>query len=264
VSRQTKEGVEADLSADLVSALEGGQFSVFYQPQFDAVSSALVGAESFIRWDHPEFGFVPPLEFIPIAEANGLMPSIGMWILRIASEKLKAWQDLPGKQNFKMSMNVSATQLEHGNFPGLVAKQLKTLGIAPESFEIELSEPLQVKPWFVDSLTRLKANGLRISIDDFGTAFSSLSVLKRLSVDMLKIDQSLTAALPSDRQGIAIVKATVAMGKSLGIATIAEGVENSAQAELLKTIGCDYLQGGYFCMPVPAPDFEARFLQTIR
>lgn len=260
MTHQTRETVEKRLSADLVSALEGEDFSIFYQPQFEAQNLKLVGAESFIRWDHPEFGFVPPLEFIPLAEANGLMPAIGAWILRTSAERLRAWQQMPGRADFRMSINVSSSQLEKGNFPGLVAKQLKDLGIQPKSFELELSEPLQVKPWFVDALTRLKANGLRISIDDFGTAYSSLSILKRLDVDVLKIDQSLTATLPADEQGLAIVKATIAMGKSLGMETVAEGVETRDQAELLRSIGCDYLQGKYFSMPVSPTDFEKGFL----
>ena len=266
MSQLDRSSIVARLSADLVSALEEGQFSIAYQPQFDAVSRKLVGAESFIRWDHPEFGMVPPLEFIPVAEENGLMMSIGTWILRAVAQQHKHWHSMMRRmeRSFRTSVNISAVQLESASFPASVQRLISDLDIDAGSFEIELTEFLQTKPWFSHALKGLKALGLRFSIDDFGTSFSSISVLKRMSVDAIKIDQSLTAQLPHDTQSMAIVQATLAMAKSLAIETIAEGVETAEQAAALTRLSCTTLQGKLFSMPVPALEFETRFFPSLR
>jgi len=246
------------LENGLRRALERGQMSLHYQPQRSLRSKCIVGAEALLRWQHPELGTVSPAEFIPIAESSGLITSIGEWVLRTAVQQLKAWHDA-GMAPMTMAVNLSAVQFKQHHLSELVERILEEAGVAPHSLELELTESVAsddpVAAMAV--MDSLHACGVRMSIDDFGTGYSSLSYLKRFKVYKLKIDQSFVHSLISNPEDRAIVTAIIAMARSLGLRTIAEGVETQAQMEYLCSLGCDEMQGYWFSRPLAADRFKA-------
>jgi EAL domain-containing protein (putative c-di-GMP-specific phosphodiesterase class I) len=221
-------------------------------------SEQVVGVEALLRWRHPELGQVSPAEFIPVAESSGLITAIGAWVLRTAVRQLRAWIDR-GLPPMTMAVNLSAVQFRQPNFPDQVSRILDDAGVAPQCLELELTESVASDDPLgaIAVMDRLHARGVRLSIDDFGTGYSSLSYLKRFKVSKLKIDQSFVRGVTDDAEDQAIVAAIVSIASSLGMRTIAEGVETAAQMEFLRARGCDEVQGYWYCRPVPAEALEA-------
>ncbi|MYM86511.1 EAL domain-containing protein [Rugamonas sp. FT82W] len=246
-------------------ALENHELSVHYQPQFDAGDGCIIGAEALLRWQHPALGAVSPAEFIPAAEESGLMLPIGEWVLRQAVRQMKAWLD-QGMQPFVMAVNLSATQFRHPDLPQLVASILQQEQLAPEYLELELTEgaAMHDPPAAIAVMDRLHERGVRMAIDDFGIAYSSLSYLKKFKIYKLKIDQSFVHDIGTDPEDRAIVAAIINMARGLGLRTIAEGVEHPAQLEYLRAQGCDEIQGFYYSRPLTAAQFEAFALERDR
>jgi len=247
-----------ELSNALRHALERNQFQLHYQPQFSTEKRTIIGAEALLRWHHPEFGNISPAEFIPMAEENGTILSIGEWVLRTAVKSAKQWMN-EGMEPIIMAINLSAIQFRAHNLPDLVANILKETGLPPEYLELELTEgvAMQDPQRAISMMNEIHSKGVRMSIDDFGTGYSSLSYLKKFNIYKLKIDQSFIRDINVDPEDKAIVAAIISMAKSLGLQTIAEGVETIGQLDYLHEQGCDEIQGYYFSKPLPIEEFEA-------
>jgi len=246
------------LSNALHFALERGELSLHYQPQISLQDGRMVGAEALIRWQHPELGPVSPTEFIRIAEDNGQILAIGEWVLRSAVGQLKRWLDA-GMHPMVVSVNLSAVQFRHPNLLAMVTQILDEVGLPPQYLELELTEAMAMdQPVAAIALmNQLHESGIRLSIDDFGTGYSSLSYLKKFNVSKLKIDQSFVHDISDNPDDKAIVTAIINLATSLGLKTIAEGVETAAQLAFLRLQGCDEVQGYYFSKPLPVDAFEA-------
>jgi EAL domain-containing protein (putative c-di-GMP-specific phosphodiesterase class I) len=218
----------------------------------------IVGAEALLRWQHPTLGAISPTEFIPIAEETGLIISIGEWVLRTAAMQMKAWLD-KGLPSMVMAVNLSAIQFRHADLVAMVTDILAETGLPPDHLELELTEAVAMDDpqAAIAVMDQLFEKGIRMSIDDFGTGYSSLSYLKRFKVYKLKIDQSFVRDIGDDDEDKAIVSAIINMASSLGMQTIAEGVETASQLAFLRLHGCDEVQGYYFSKPLPAEEFEA-------
>lgn len=245
------------LEGALRRALERNQLSLHYQPQLSLETGRVIGVEALLRWSHPELGMVSPAEFIPVAEKNGLILPIGEWVLRTAAQQLATWINR-GLEPILMAVNLSAVQFRHPNLPELVSRVLDEAGLPARYLELELTESVASDnpESAIAIMSDLHTRGVRMSIDDFGTGYSSLSYLKRFQVYKLKIDQSFVRDITVDPDDRAIVNAIISMARSLGLQTIAEGVETREQLDFLRTQGCDEVQG-YFCSkPLPAPECE--------
>jgi EAL domain-containing protein (putative c-di-GMP-specific phosphodiesterase class I) len=229
-----------------------------YQPQISLREGGIVGVEALLRWQHPELGMIAPADFIPIAEESGQILPIGEWVLRSAVKQLKTWMDA-GLAPMTMAVNLSAVQFRHPHLPELLAQILDEAKLAPHCLELELTESVAMDdaPAAIAVMDRLHARGIRMSIDDFGTGYSSLSYLKRFKVHRLKIDQSFVRDIGEDPEDRAIVSAIIRLADSLGLQTIAEGVETEGQLTFLCEQGCKEVQGYYFSKPLPADQFEA-------
>jgi EAL domain-containing protein (putative c-di-GMP-specific phosphodiesterase class I) len=241
------------LEQDLRRALERKEFLLHYQPQLDLNTGRLVGMEALIRWQHPERGLVPPMEFIPIAEERDLIVPIGCWVLREACRQNKAWQDA-GLPPLPVSVNLSALQFQQKDLAGDVARVLQECGLEPRYLELELTESAVLRDTekSIATMHALRAVGVSISLDDFGTGYSSLSQLKRLPLDKLKIDQAFVRGLPDDEYDLAISSAIIGMGKAMNLTVIAEGVETEEQLRALKGIDCGAIQGYFLSRPLSA------------
>ena len=239
-------------------ALERDQLSLHYQPQLSLRTGEIVGVEALLRWHHPELGQVSPAEFIPVAETSGQIQIIGEWVLRTAARQAKQWLDL-GLPPMTMSVNLSAVQFRHPDLPALVAQVLAEAHLPPQHLALELTEGLALHDPLgaITVLAQLCQQGVRISIDDFGTGYSSLSYLKRFQAYQLKIDQSFVRDITDDPDDLAIISAIISMARSLGMDTIAEGVETQAQLSLLRELGCNEVQGYFFCKPQPPEQVQA-------
>ncbi len=244
----------------LRNALERNQLSLHYQPQVSLSQNCVIGTEALLRWHHPELGAISPAEFIPIAEDSGLIISIGEWVLRQAVKQAKLWME-EGHDPLIMAVNISAIQFRHPDLPNLVTQILKDIGLAPEYLELELTEGVAMydPQAAIEMMNKLHDLGIRVSIDDFGTGYSSLSYLKKFKVYKLKIDQSFVRDISTDPEDKAIVSAIISMSKSLGLQTIAEGVETVEQLTYLRAQGCDEVQGYYYSKPMPAEQAEQYF-----
>lgn len=246
------------IHSGLRRGLEVGQFVLYYQPQIEISSGRLVGAEALIRWNHPDLGLVSPGRFIPIAEETGLIVEIGDWVLREACHEAARWRE-SGFADPVVAVNLSALQFKRGDIEQSVTKALLASGIEPGMLELELTESILIRDTenVLATVKRLKSMGVKLSIDDFGTGYSSLSYLKRFEVDKLKIDQSFIRDLATDPEDAAIVRAIVQMAHSLGLRTIAEGVETTLLLDHLRLNGCDEAQGYLYARPMPAEAFLA-------
>lgn len=251
-----------NLHNDLRVALEREQLVLHYQPQIRLSDGKVVGIEALLRWNHPDHGIIPPGEFIPIAERCGLIIPLGEWVLHKACRQTVKWQE-QGMPPTMMAVNVSAPQFRRGNLEKIVCSALAKSGLAPRWLEIEMTEALLVED--ADTIKgvigRLAKRGIQFSIDDFGTGYSSLAYLKQFSVDKLKIDRSFISDLDHNIENLAIVKAILQIAQSLGLETIAEGVEDGRTLALLQNEGCGIAQGYYFSKPVPADELE-RFMMA--
>ena len=238
---------QLELETGMRTALERGEFVLHYQPLVNMQSGLIVGMEALLRWQHPEYGLIPPMEFIPLAEETGLIVSIGEWVLRTACAQIKVWH-ATGFPALHVAVNLSSKQLQQKNFAEVVKRTLGETGLEPRYLDLELTESLLMQDMesAVAILKELKDLGALISLDDFGTGYSSLSYLKRFPIDFLKIDRSFVKDIAHDRYGAGIVRAIIVMAHTLGIKVIAEGVESAEQLEFLRAQGCDITQG-YFC-----------------
>jgi len=251
------------IESALRSAVEKGELSLHYQPQFEAITGRLVGAESLLRWHHHELGSMSPAQFIPLAEESGLIIMLGEWVMRTACRQMRLWLD-QGYKLDRVAVNVSALQLQRGNFAESVALILKQLGLSPHHLELEVTESFIIEAeQSIPVLESLRQMGVELAIDDFGTSYSSLKYLKLLPIQRLKIDQSFITDIPDDTNSKAIARAVIALANSLQLKVVAEGVENERQRDFLLNEGCDCVQGYFFGKPVPASDFEQLFLSTV-
>ena len=240
----------------LRKAIEREEFRVHYQPQVNIESGRIVGMEALVRWQHPEQGMIPPLNFIPVAEETGLILPISDWVLRTACTQNKAWQAM-GLPPVRVAINLAARQFQQQNLLENIFKVLDELNLPPQWLELEITEStaMQNLDVTIEILNQLSERGVRIAIDDFGTGYSSLSYLKKFPINALKIDRSFIKDVTLDPDSAAIVTAIIAMAKNLKVKVIAEGVETSEQLEFLRKYGCDEIQGYLFSRPVPPEDF---------
>ncbi len=247
----------------LRKALALGDFILHYQPQIDVESGCIVGLEALIRWNSAE-GIVPPFSFIPIAEETGLIVPIGEWVLRTACAQNKAWQ-VHGYANLRMAVNISARQFREPNFIEMVEQILDETGLDPQWLELEITESIAMEKGdaSVEMLSRFKNLGVRISIDDFGTGFSSLNYLKRMPIDTLKIDQSFINDISTGENGEEVVTAIIQLAKNLHIKVIAEGVETNIQRTFLKDKQCNEMQGFLFSKAVTPEEVEKLFRSVL-
>ena len=250
----------AALEDDLRRAVVEEQFVLHFQPQVDA-NGRVVGAEALVRWLHPERGLISPAVFIPLAEESGLILPLGHWVLRTACEQLAAWSFDPAMAHLTLAVNVSARQFSSPNLVEEVLAMIEVTGAPPQNLKLELTESMLLNNTeeIIAKMRELKSRGVGFSLDDFGTGYSSLSYLKRLPLDQLKIDQSFVRDVLSDSNDAAIARTVVALGQSLGLNVIAEGVETAEQRAFLADSGCNVYQGYFFSRPLPLKEFS-RFL----
>lgn len=244
------------LEADLRRAIEQQQFELHWQPRVAASDGRLVGAEGLIRWHHPSRGLVSPAEFIPIAEETGLIVAIGAWVIDEACRQAARWRE-EGRPAITLSINLSARQLRQSDLVERVTESLARHGVAPRHLELELTESLAMEDAdaHLRQLQALRQLGVRLSIDDFGTGHSSLAYLTRLPLDKLKIDRAFVKHMLDDAPDRAVTMAVIALGRTLGLTVVAEGVETLAQLQMLRQAHCDELQGYHIARPMPAAAF---------
>ena len=252
------------LENDLRSALERQEFTLHYQPQYDAASGNINGVEALIRWLHPGHGMVSPAEFIAAAEHSGLIVPIGQWVLQTACADAARWRD--AGRAMRVAVNLSPVQFKDPNLVGMVLDALRQTGLTPDLLELEITEGVALQDTAVttQTLRAFRDHGVQIALDDFGTGYSSLSYLKRMPLHCLKIDQSFVAGLPDDAQDRSIIGAILAMASGLGLRVTAEGVETAQQAQLLRQMGCHTLQGYFYSKPVPARTIDALLAQDLQ
>lgn len=245
------------LSNDLYGALERNELSIHYQPQIDLTSKEINGLEALLRWKHPKYGMISPVVFIPLAEKNGLINSIGAWVLKTACRQNKKWQDM-GLAHIKMAVNLSGIQFINENIADDIEKILKESKLDPKYLELEITENIAIKEtdFVIKVLEKLKKIGVNIAIDDFGTEYSSLSRLKNLPIDRIKIDKGFIQGIEKSPKDQAITGVIINLAKSLGMNVLAEGVETAPQLDFLNQKMCDYVQGYYYYKPMPAEEVE--------
>lgn len=240
------------IDRDLRAALKHDQLVLYYQPVVDRQAN-VVGVEALVRWNHPERGFLPPIEFIGAAEQSGLILPLGQWVLRAACQQLVQWATQPETQTLSMAVNVSARQFRHPEFVAQVIDVLHSTGADPRLLKLEITESLLVTDMqdVIAKMQALRLQKVTFSLDDFGTGYSSLSYLKKLPLAQLKIDQSFVRDLLTDVHDIAIAKTVLTLGEHLDLCVVAEGVENAGQWQFLLEQGCPLFQGYLFCKPMP-------------
>jgi EAL domain-containing protein (putative c-di-GMP-specific phosphodiesterase class I) len=243
------------IESELRQALSERQFLLYYQPQLELASGKVIGAEALIRWKHPQRGLISPAHFIPVAEERSLIIAIGEWVLHEACRQLREWQQA-GMAHIPIAVNLSAKHFNQKSLLNDVVQTLSDFGIPANCLELELTETsvMQDADATIAMMQRLKDVGVLLALDDFGTGYSSLSQLKGLPLDSLKVDQSFVRGLPDDRDDLAICTAVIAMGQALGMNVIAEGVETPEQLAVLRSLGCDQVQGYLFAKPMPADE----------
>lgn len=240
---------------DLRKAITNNELSLLYQPRIDISNGNIVGTEALVRWEHPEQGMITPARFIPLAEETGLIMPIGEWVLKTACRQKKAWQGKgPVHAPLSISVNISGHQFNQGDLINIMVKILEDTGLDPSYLELEITESTIMKN--ADStialLHKLKDMGVKLSMDDFGTGFSSFNYLKRFPLDIIKIDRSFIKDITNSPRDATIVKAIIVMAHTLELKVVAEGVETEEQLGLLQEMGCDEMQGFLLCRPLPA------------
>jgi EAL domain-containing protein (putative c-di-GMP-specific phosphodiesterase class I) len=246
------------LESGLRRALEDQSLELHYQPQVDARTGRIVGAEALLRWQHPQRGWISPQTFIPIAEDSGLILPVGEWVLNEACRQAAEWQRA-GLAPIPIAVNVSGVQFRRQDLCALVGAALAKHEVDPAFLRIEITETVivSVRDRAIELLAELRALGVGLALDDFGTGYSSLSYLKSFPITQLKIDRSFVAEMLTDHTTASIVEAIVSMTRILGLNVLAEGVEDHAQFAFLRELGCDAVQGFYVSAAVPAADFAA-------
>jgi diguanylate cyclase (GGDEF)-like protein len=247
-----------ELTQDLRRAIDRQELILYYQPKIEAPNGPVIGAEALVRWQHPTRGLIQPDEFIPLAEKTGLIVPIGEWVLDEACRQMREWHDA-GRHNWTMAVNLSPVQFGHPGMIQMVQTTLERHTLIPRCLTLEITESTAMRDAdaSVVILQQLHEMGVRIAIDDFGTGYSSLLYLKRLPASELKIDRGFVNNLAHDSEDRAIVSAIVALGQTLDLKIVAEGVETAAQQEFLTDMGCDSLQGFLFGKPMPPAQFLA-------
>jgi EAL domain-containing protein (putative c-di-GMP-specific phosphodiesterase class I) len=244
------------LESDLRKAIDEQQFTLAYQPMINLNTGSVVGVEALVRWHHPHRGLLPPGEFIPLSEENGLILPLGEWVLRAACLQNKAWREA-GLPPMTMSVNLSMRQFRQQRLAERIRTILEETGMPPEYLELEITESMTSDVALAaETLASLKRLGVKISIDDFGTGYSSLLYLKQFPVDKLKIDKSFVRELTTDSSDAAIVTTITSIARQLKLKVTAEGVENDEQIRFLRERQCEEAQGYYFTKPIPAGLFE--------
>ncbi len=252
------------LRSEMLDALRLGQFELYYQPKVSFKTGGILGVEALIRWHHPVKGFIPPCDFIPLAEQFGIITKIDEWGLATACRQCKQWQNM-GLPPVKVSVNMSQAQFLKTDVYASVTRALAETGLEPKYLEIEVTETMAMTDVerTVDVLGKIHDLGVSISMDDFGTGYSSLASLKAIPFDVLKIDRSLVCDLSDNDTSRRITGAIVAMGKALRMVVLAEGVETDEQSKLLGEIGCDLAQGYFFSKPLPASEIETMLILPV-
>ena len=245
--------------AEMRRAVEEEQFRVHYQPLVALGTGKVRGLEALVRWQHPVYGLMAPEEFVPLAEQTGLIVPIGRWVLREACRQMRLWQEEHlSDPPLMLSVNVSARQFQQANLAEEILRTLESSGLGPHQLILEITEGVMVHDVSAASTLReLKGSGIRFAMDDFGTGYSNLSYVKRLPVNILKIDRSYVSGLGSDAEDTAIVHATAAFAKALGLGLIAEGIESAEQLARLREVGCELGQGHHFAKPLPSEEVSA-------
>jgi diguanylate cyclase (GGDEF)-like protein/PAS domain S-box-containing protein len=248
------------LTNDLYAAIENEEFELFYQPQVSATTHEITGFESLIRWQHPEHGYISPVKFIPLAERTGLIVPIGEWVIRTAMKQLKSFEK-KSKRNLTMGVNLSFIQLKDENFVEHVKQAISDYGINPAHLEFEITETFMMEDplSIVDQLNQLKNLGVNISIDDFGTEYSSLNHLKQLPLDRIKIPMNFVEGIGINEKDEAIIASIIVLAVKLGCTIVAEGVEREEQLDFLWKNSCQDVQGYYFYQPMKAQKIEHEF-----
>lgn len=248
------------LAADLQHAVENGELRLHYQPKVDATSGRLLGMEALVRWMHPERGMISPIEFIPVAEDTGLIVAIGRWALREACRQNAQWQQA-GLRPLRVAVNLSARQFRSTNLLDEIDAVLAETGLPVDSLELEITESMVMDDPedVIKLLGAIHDRGIHLALDDFGTGHSSLAYLKRFPIDCVKIDRAFIKDTPANTDDVAIARAIVAMAQALNLSTVAEGVETAEQLELLKTMGCNQIQGYFFSRPLAPDNFLAYY-----
>jgi diguanylate cyclase (GGDEF)-like protein len=253
LDRDLEQRVQTEV--ELHRALERSEFELYYQPQLNLKSGAMVGVEALLRWRHPQRGLIPPAYFIRLLEETGLMPEVGEWVLRAACKQASAWQK-QGLEPLRMAVNLSAQQFRVANLVQTVKAALTDAGLEPEFLELELTESLILEnaEQTIHTMHELRRLGVTLSLDDFGTGYSSLSYLRRYPINRIKIDQSFVRDMTEHPSSAALVRSILAMAANLGLQTIAEGVETTGQFGYLRKQLCQDMQGFLFSRPIPGPE----------
>ena len=260
VGMKTEISERLEMESELSYAIKHDQLTLVYQPKVDFHTERLVGAEALVRWDHPRGLAIPPDVFIPLAEESGLIIKLSDWVLETGVKQLKRWLDRG--LSITLAVNLSMKELVAGNLHERLKDVIRRNQLPENVLELEITESiLMSQPEFIGTeLGKIKALGVSVAIDDFGCGYSSLSYLKKLPVDVLKIDRSFVQDIESEPSDEAIVSGIVALAKTLNMTTVAEGVETESQKTILKRLGCDGYQGYLVATPLPAEPFEAHFL----
>jgi EAL domain-containing protein (putative c-di-GMP-specific phosphodiesterase class I) len=241
--------IRRTLESDLQGAIARNEFELHYQPLVSPTENRVVGFEALLRWHHPVRGLVSPLDFIPVAEETGMIVAIGEWVLRTACFEAENWPT-----DITVAVNLSPVQFKKGNLVAIVQAALAESGLRPNRLELEITESVFLHDT-VDTLAtlrQLRAMGIGVALDDFGTGYSSLSYLRSFPFNKIKIDQSFVRDMTANKESMSIIRAVTGLGLSLGMKTIAEGVETAEQLDRLRNEGCTEVQGFYFSHPLPA------------
>ncbi|WP_342505512.1 EAL domain-containing protein [Sporosarcina sp. FSL K6-2383] len=251
------------LEASLRKAIDSDELVLYYQPQIDIQTRAMIGVEALIRWQHPTLGMLLPSEFVPLAEETGLINQMDEWVLRTACKQNKKWQDM-GITPFSVAINLSANQFASDKLPNLVQSVLYDTGLKPEYIELEITETMTMDvEHAIPTLKELNELGVKISIDDFGTGYSSMNYLTKFPIDRLKIDRSFIWNIEKNGSDLNIVITIIRMAHNLGLKVIAEGVENDKQFQFLHDHGCDEVQGFFFSEPLSVEKIESSFFEMV-
>jgi diguanylate cyclase (GGDEF)-like protein/PAS domain S-box-containing protein len=247
------------IEQELQSGLERGELRLYYQPGVDLVTGQMVGAEALVRWEHPQRGVIVPEKFLDVAEETGLIVPLGAWVVDEACRQLAEWQARPETAHLHLSLNLSARELMHPDVVATVLDCVRASGIDPRSLTIEVTEHTAMADGDTGfrALRDLSSEGIRVAIDDFGTGYSSLEQLRRMPVDIVKVDRSFVSGVAANATDRELVAAVVGMGRALKLCVVAEGIENTDQADTLRELGCDIGQGYLFSKPLPAEELDS-------
>jgi EAL domain-containing protein (putative c-di-GMP-specific phosphodiesterase class I) len=247
------------IEQELQLGLERGELRLYYQPGVDLATGQMVGAEALVRWEHPQRGVIPPEKFLDVAEETGLIVPLGAWVVDEACRQLAEWQSRPETAHLHLSLNLSARELMHPDVVATVLDCVRTSGIDPRSLTTEVTEHTAMADGDTGfrALRDLSSEGIRVAIDDFGTGYSSLEQLRRMPVDIVKVDRSFVSGVAANTTDRELVAAVVGMGRALKLCVVAEGIENTDQADTLRELGCDIGQGYLFSKPLPAEELDS-------